>query len=76
MWQKNPITPIFLLFAAFGLVLLALSFAAAGIAQLAGCQLNEADVYHCVIFGEDRGELLYDMALLVWPAAAILGLGV
>lgn len=76
MWQKNPITPIFLLFAAFGLVLLALSFAAAGIAQLAGCQLTEADEYDCAIFDRDRGKLLYDMALLARPAAAILGLGV
>lgn len=48
---------------------------ACAIASWAGCELNEADVHHCVICGVDIGEPLYVMYVMGWCALLTLPLG-
>ncbi len=43
-----------------------LTFAAAGIAQAAGCQLDEGSAHKCIIAGQDYGETLYTMGVSFW----------
>ncbi|HMS19080.1 hypothetical protein [uncultured Sphingorhabdus sp.] len=76
------------LFVSAGLALLIavapvlITFAAAIIAQLAGCQLNEGMAHRCVIAGKDYGQTLYEMGVAFWlflltalylPVAVALG---
>lgn len=39
-----------------------------GIANAAGCQLDEGNVHACILLGVDFGTLLYAMAVLGWMA--------
>lgn len=43
-----------------------LTFVAAGIAQAAGCQLDEGSAHKCIIAGQDYGETLYTMGVSFW----------
>jgi hypothetical protein len=76
------------LFVSAGLALLIaiapvlITFAAAIIAQSAGCQLNEGMAHRCVIAGKDYGQTLYEMGVAFWlfmltalylPVAVALG---
>ena len=57
---------------------LLLMFAAAWVARLADCALDEGGAHPCVILGSDRGEMLYNMfaggwlTILTLPLAALL----
>lgn len=50
----------------FGVAPLVSVIVASGIASAHGCTLHEGFVNPCVIGGQDRGELLYQMAVAGW----------
>lgn len=54
---------------------LLMMFAAAWIASLAGCHLDEGSAHMCVILGSDRGEMLYTMFVSGWMTILTLPLG-
>jgi hypothetical protein len=61
---------------ALGAVAPVVSVVAAGaVASHFGCTLNEGDVHPCVIGGVDRGELLYEAAMMGWLALVTVPLG-
>lgn len=49
---------------------------AGGIATIYGCDLDEGDVHPCFVFGKDRGELLYGMAMMGWFSLGTFPTGV
>ena len=54
---------------------LVLAFGAGGIAAAAGCTLNAAGAHPCMVFGSDRGEMLYAMGLMGFFGIATLPTG-
>lgn len=54
---------------------LLMMFTAAWIASLAGCNLDEGSAHMCVIFGSDKGEMLYNMFAGGWMTILTLPLG-
>ena len=42
------------------------TFAAAAIASMSGCALDEGSAHSCVIFGFDAGQTLYAMGVAFW----------
>jgi hypothetical protein len=75
LWVNLALFALILLLA-FGPALA--TFAAGGIANAAGCELNEGQVNPCVIAGADWGEFLYSLGMMFWftfftvPAALAL----
>jgi len=61
-----------ILIGAFPLIL---AYIAYGIARLNSCELNEADTHPCIIFGADRGDALYDLAMMGWLALLSIPVG-
>lgn len=53
-----------ILLVAFGPILLATG--AGIVAEANGCTLHEGFVNPCVIWGADRGEMLYSMGIMFW----------
>ncbi|MGF9561991.1 hypothetical protein [Neorhizobium sp. JUb45] len=76
--QRHPVLAYFatltviLLFALFPLISALTSIS---VADAAGCRVDEAGSYPCIIFGTDIGELLAFLFVLGWLGMATVPLG-
>ncbi len=53
---------------------IAVAILAMVIANLNGCELNEASVSSCVVLGVELGDTLYNMGMMFWLAIPAFGL--
>ena len=65
-----------MLIAIFAVLPMAVVYLAASVADLNGCTILDAGPTPCLIFGADRGGLLYDMAAMVQVSFVTLPIGI
>lgn len=58
-----------------GVFPLLIAITATVIAKICGCRLDEGDAHPCVIFGRDRGEMLYTLFNFFWLMFFTMPLG-